>query len=55
MTAPHERSHLGGKTFDERYKLLSGAVIPRPIAFVSTLNQDGSVNAALFSSSWESA
>jgi hypothetical protein len=51
MTAPYQRSHLGCKTFDERYKLLNGAVIPRPIAFVSTLNEDGSVNAALFSSS----
>lgn len=33
----------------ERYKLLTGTVIPRPIAFVTTLNEDGSVNAAPFS------
>lgn len=37
-------------TFDERYKLLNGSVIPRPIAFVSTLNANGAVNAAPFSS-----
>jgi flavin reductase (DIM6/NTAB) family NADH-FMN oxidoreductase RutF len=33
----------------ENYKLLTGSVIPRPIAFVTTLNSDGSVNAAPFS------
>lgn len=32
------------------YKLVSGAVIPRPIAWVSSLNEDGSVNLAPFSS-----
>ncbi len=36
--------------FDERYRLLNGSVIPRPIAFVATLNEDGDVNAAPFSS-----
>ena len=36
-------------TFAERYRLLNGTVIPRPIAFVSTLNKDGTVNAAPFS------
>ena len=50
VATPYERIHLEGKTFDARYKLLNGAVIPRPIAFVSTLNEDGSVNAAPFSS-----
>lgn len=36
--------------FDARYKLLNGSVIPRPIAFVSTLNENGTLNAAPFSS-----
>ena len=31
------------------YGLLSASVVPRPIAFVTTLNTDGSVNAAPFS------
>ncbi len=34
----------------DNYKLMSGSVVPRPIAFVTTLSQDGSViNAAPFS------
>ncbi|UMT75666.1 flavin reductase family protein [Staphylococcus roterodami] len=33
----------------ENYKLLIGSIIPRPIAFVTTLSQDSSVNAAPFS------
>jgi len=33
----------------DRYKLLTGVVVPRPIAWVTTLNEDGSVNAAPFS------
>lgn len=33
----------------ERYKALTGAVIPRPIAFVTTLGPGGIVNAAPFS------
>ena len=32
-----------------RYKLLVGLVVPRPVALVSTLGQDGVVNAAPFS------
>ncbi len=35
-------------TARENYKLLIGSIIPRPIAFVTTLNQDASVNAAPF-------
>jgi flavin reductase (DIM6/NTAB) family NADH-FMN oxidoreductase RutF len=31
------------------YRLMVGAITPRPIAFVSTLNENGSVNAAPFS------
>lgn len=33
----------------DRYKILTGAVIPRPIAFVTTLGPGGLVNAAPFS------
>ncbi|MEI4485345.1 flavin reductase family protein [Frigidibacter sp. MR17.14] len=33
----------------ERYKLLIGAVVPRPIAWVTTLSPEGRVNAAPFS------
>jgi flavin reductase (DIM6/NTAB) family NADH-FMN oxidoreductase RutF len=33
----------------DRYKLLVSFVVPRPIAFVTSLNQDGLVNAAPFS------
>lgn len=33
----------------ERYKLLIGAVVPRPIALVTTVDGDGRVNAAPFS------
>lgn len=33
----------------ERYKLLIGAVVPRPIALVTTISKDGVVNAAPFS------
>lgn len=44
------------RTFDfaeltgrERYKLLIGAVVPRPIALVTTVDEDGVANAAPFS------
>ncbi len=33
----------------ERYKLLIGAVVPRPIALVTTVDEHGTVNAAPFS------
>ena len=33
----------------ERYKLLIGSVVPRPIALVTTRHPDGTVNAAPFS------
>lgn len=33
----------------ERYKLLIGAVVPRPIALVTTIDREGRVNAAPFS------
>ncbi len=34
---------------DRAYAILAGLVTPRPIAWVTTLNEDGSVNAAPFS------
>lgn len=40
---------LTGKDARHSYKLLAGLVVPRPIAWVTTLNEDGSVNAAPFS------
>jgi flavin reductase (DIM6/NTAB) family NADH-FMN oxidoreductase RutF len=33
----------------ERYKLLCGVVVPRPVALVTTLDENGAVNAAPFS------
>jgi flavin reductase (DIM6/NTAB) family NADH-FMN oxidoreductase RutF len=33
----------------QRYKLLIGTVVPRPIAFVTTVGSDGAVNAAPYS------
>lgn len=43
--------HVDLSTLDraDRYKLLTGAVIPRPIAFVTTLGRNDIVNAAPFS------
>lgn len=35
--------------FKDNYKLLIGSILPRPIAFVSTRNKDGSNNLAPFS------
>lgn len=35
--------------FKENYKFLIGSIVPRPIAWVSTLNEDGSANLAPFS------
>lgn len=37
------------QTERENYKLLVGSVVPRPIAFVTTMSSDGIVNAAPFS------
>ena len=36
-------------TPDERYSLLTALIVPRPIAFVTTINDQGNVNAAPFS------
>lgn len=40
---------LGALSPLDRYKLLTGLVVPRPIAFVSSLSADGQRNAAPFS------
>ncbi len=40
---------LGGLPPEARYRLLSGLVVPRPIALVTTLGPDGVVNAAPYS------
>lgn len=40
---------LSKLTRAERYNILTGAVIPRPIAFVTSLSPNGTVNAAPFS------
>ncbi len=40
---------LEGRHSDRAYNLLASLVTPRPIAWVTTLNPDGSVNAAPFS------
>ncbi len=45
----YDRITLDSLTPPKRYKLLTGSVIPRPIAFVTTLNEDGGINAAPFS------
>ncbi len=37
------------QTFKENYKLMIGSILPRPIAFVSTLSTDGLANLAPFS------
>ncbi|GGA46491.1 flavin reductase family protein [Paenibacillus physcomitrellae] len=38
-----------GQQEQDNYKLLIGSIIPRPIAFVTTIGEDGTVNAAPFS------
>jgi flavin reductase (DIM6/NTAB) family NADH-FMN oxidoreductase RutF len=40
---------LGPLTPSQRYRLITGSVMPRPIALITTLNEDGSVNAAPYS------
>jgi len=37
------------QTFKENYKLMIGSIVPRPIAFVSTISKDGIHNLAPFS------
>ncbi|GGC88019.1 hypothetical protein GCM10007216_18450 [Thalassobacillus devorans] len=37
------------QSLQDNYKLLMGSVVPRPIAFVTSMNEDGVINAAPFS------
>jgi flavin reductase (DIM6/NTAB) family NADH-FMN oxidoreductase RutF len=39
----------GPQTFAQNYKLMTGLVVPRPIAWITTLSTDGKVNLAPFS------
>lgn len=48
-TAPVVTFDFAALTPRERYKLLIGAVVPRPIALVTTIDAQGVVNAAPFS------
>ena len=45
----HDAIDLSTLTRAERYKILTGAVIPRPIAFVTTIAPNGGINVAPFS------
>jgi len=45
----HRHFDFAELTAKERYKLLIGTVIPRPIAFITTLGRDGRRNAGPFS------
>ncbi len=40
---------LDPKTFDSFYRVLTGVVVPRPIAFVSTVSREGHFNLAPYS------
>jgi len=48
-TAGHVHFDFSALSPRDRYKLLIGTVIPRPIAFVTTIDEKGRVNAAPFS------
>lgn len=45
----YETIELAGLEQANRYKLVLGSVVPRPIAFVSTLSETGKINLAPFS------
>lgn len=51
-SSEHAFTYVGQDRLDTEtsYRLLVGCVVPRPIAWISTLNPDGSVNVAPFSS-----
>lgn len=49
QAVPHDTIDLGTLSRSERYKVLTGAVIPRPIAFVTSVAANGGINAAPFS------
>ena len=49
MTREHRTFDLADLSVGKRYDLLSGLVVPRPIAFVSTVDKEGRPNLAPFS------
>lgn len=49
MPTPHTHFDFAKLTERERYKLLIGTVIPRPIALVTTMSREGRANAGPFS------
>jgi flavin reductase (DIM6/NTAB) family NADH-FMN oxidoreductase RutF len=49
MSAGHHHFDLSRLSTRDRYKLLIGTVIPRPIAFVTTVDENGRPNAAPYS------
>jgi flavin reductase (DIM6/NTAB) family NADH-FMN oxidoreductase RutF len=49
MSGGHIHLDFAGLTGRQRYKLMIGTVVPRPIAFVTTVDDKGVVNAGPFS------
>ena len=49
MTRQHRHFDFSRMSPKERYKLLIGSVIPRPIALITTVGRDGRANAGPFS------
>lgn len=49
MTWEYDTILTDGLTEREAYKLLTGIVVPRPIAWITTCSEDGGVNLAPFS------
>lgn len=49
MTSGHRHFDFAALAPKERYKLLIGSVIPRPIALITTVGRDGRANAGPFS------
>ena len=43
------RFDMAGMTAQQRYKVLSASIVPRPIAWITSLSADGVRNAAPFS------
>ena len=43
------RFDCGARSAADRYKLLGGLIVPRPIALVTSHSPDGRINAAPFS------
>lgn len=52
MTQPHRYTTLSTEGMDTAtaYRLICGVVVPRPVAWITTISRDGRVNAAPFSS-----